>query len=63
MNPWAAAVESRRKFSIAIMAYLGTLTALGWGWIDGAVYQHVTVGVIGLYMAGNVGEHFARREK
>lgn len=60
---WTVAVESRRKFSIAVMAYAGTLLALAWGWVADDVYQHVTVGIIGLYMAGNVGEHFAKRDK
>lgn len=43
------------------MAYVGTFLAVALGWVSDEVYQAVTIGVIGLYMFGNVGEHFANK--
>ena len=51
-----------RKYKAFWAVFLMSSVALFWDKLTGAEYVQLTTFVFGLYMAGNVGEHWTKRE-
>ena len=58
-----SAVESNRKFAVFCLVFGSIVLLLLFDKLDGDNFKDIAIAVVGLYMAGNVGEHFARREQ
>jgi len=63
MNETHPATENKRKYWVFWGVFLGTVALLLAGRISGDHFVDVTIAAVGLYMAGNVGEHWARRKQ
>jgi len=51
-----------RKYKVFWAVFLVELALTIWGKLDGDQFVELTSVVFGLYMAGNVGEHWTRRD-
>lgn len=52
--------EGNRKYSLTLLVYSTVFGAMMFRVLPPEVFAEITVYVIGLYMAGNVGEHVTR---
>lgn len=57
------AVEENRKFTVFCIVFGSTVALLLFGRITGDNFVDISIAVVGLFMAGNVGEHWARRRQ
>lgn len=53
----------KRKFIVWWAVFLSACTFLGWSKLTGDQFTDLVTMAFGLYMAGNVGEHLADRNK
>jgi hypothetical protein len=56
----SATQEGRRKLSVFIYLTVIAMLARALGWISGDNLADILTASLGLYMAGNVGEHWTR---
>lgn len=57
------ALRRDRKYKAFWAVFLMTSVMAFWGKLSGAEYVELITFVFGLYMAGNVGEHWTKKEK
>jgi hypothetical protein len=51
----------KRKFIVWWAVFLSSCGFLAWGKLSGELYADLVMAAFGLYMAGNVGEHWTKR--
>lgn len=57
------AIQDNRKFTVFCIVFISTVALLLFDKLSGDNFKDITIAIVGLFMAGNVGEHFARREQ
>lgn len=63
LNEVRSVIEDNRKFVVFCGVFVSVVVLLLFGKLSGDNFVDITIAVVGLYMAGNVGEHFARRKQ
>lgn len=63
MTNGASVTENKRKFQVFWGVFGCSVALLLLGYVNGDQFVDITIAVVGLYMAGNVGEHWARRRQ
>lgn len=53
--------EGYRKWAVAVLAVVLDTLALALGWVGPDTWSDVMIWTVGLYVGGNVGEHWSRR--
>lgn len=56
-------IENKRKYWVFWGVFLCSAALLLLGFLDGDQFVDITIAAVGLYMAGNIGEHWARRRQ
>ena len=54
-------VENQRKYAAFMAVFLGSLIALFFDNLTAVVFQQIIVPAFGLFVAGNVGEHWSKK--
>lgn len=62
-NDKAEVLRRNRKYKAYWGAFLMASAALFWNKLTGDQYVNLVIFTFGLYMGGNVGEHWTRRDK